>query len=151
MTKEKFYDFNSRIDYKKIADAIINAANRARTHWEITEYGHVNRAICFALEQKPDTIFMLTTKYEGMEASIIRQSLIKFCKEFYGPDRRKYPTINVTMLARSSISEGYYTRHLNNILEIATPFHGQGKIIPDIRDFMTVEERRIMEDMNGKF
>ena len=115
------------------------------------EFVHVNRAICFALEQKPDTIFILTTNYIGVDSGVNLQSYINICKDIYGPDRKKYPSINVVIMARS----GQNTLNLSSVLERYAPiinyFHGKGEIIEDIRDHMTQEERAAMEAMEGVF
>ncbi|MBT8043175.1 MAG: hypothetical protein KJN98_08400, partial [Pontiella sp.] len=68
---------------------------------EEREFMHVNRAICFALEQKPDTIFILSTNYIGNDSADNVQSYMKICNDIYGPDRSKYPTINVVLMERS--------------------------------------------------
>jgi hypothetical protein len=115
------------------------------------EFWHVNRAICFALEQKPDTIFILTTNYIGVNSAINLQSYINICKDIYGPDRKKYPSINVVVMARS----GQDAQNLSNVLTTYSPiinyFRGKGEIVEDIRDHMTPEERAAMEELEGVF
>jgi hypothetical protein len=118
---------------------------------EEREFVHVNRAICFALEQKPDTIFILTTNYIGVESTVNLQSYMNICKDLYGSDKKKYPTINVVVLGRS----GQDAQNLSNVLSTYAPiidaFRGQGEIVEDIRDHMTPEERAAMEEMEGVF
>jgi hypothetical protein len=115
------------------------------------EFIHVNRAICFALEQKPDTIFILTTNYIGVDSSVNAQTYLKICRDVYGPDARKYPSINVVIMGRS----GQDSLNLGNVLDTYGPiinqFRGKGEIVEDIRDHMTLEEREAMEELPGVF
>ncbi len=115
------------------------------------EFIHVNRAICFALEQKPDTIFILTTNYIGVDSAVNLQSYINICKEIYGPDRKKYPSINVVIMARSGQDAQNLSKVLSKYSPIINYFRGKGEIIEDIRDHMTPEEREAMESMEGVF
>ena len=81
---------------------------------------HWGRGVAWAiLEQKPDTIFVLTTNYiDGWSSSKkgpdgksvnktsnnprkMAQSLQKMCLDVYGPDKKKWPTINVVVLAKA--------------------------------------------------
>jgi hypothetical protein len=115
------------------------------------EFIHVNRAICFALEQKPDTIFILTTNYIGVDPAVNAQSYLNICKDLYGPDRRKYPSINVVVMARTGRSTDSASSTLSRYTPIINTFRGQGTLIEDIRDYMTDEERVAMEAMEGTF
>jgi hypothetical protein len=115
------------------------------------EFMHVNRAICFALEQRPDTIFILTTNYIGVDPAVNAQSYLKICKDIYGPDRRTYPSINVVVMARVGRSSDSAASTLTRYMPIINTFRGQGTLIEDIRDHMTSEERRSMEAMEGTF
>jgi hypothetical protein len=115
------------------------------------EFIHVNRAICFALEQKPDTIFVLTTNYIGVEPSVNAQSYLKICNDIYGPDRRRYPSINVVVMARVGRTADTAARTLDRYMPIINTFRGKGELVEDIRDHMTPEERAAMEAMDGVF
>ncbi len=112
---------------------------------------HWNRAACFALEQKPDTIFILTTNYIGEEAPDLIKAFDGICNDVYGPDRKKYPTINVVILTRLGRANDNAPRTLERYLPIINHFRGRGEIIEDIRDYMTPEERAAMEAMEGVF
>ncbi len=118
---------------------------------EEREFVHVNRAICFALEQKPDTIFILSTNYIGTDSAVNAQSYLKICKDLYGPDRSKYPTINVVLMARSGQGAENIGRMLDRYGPILDAFRGQSEIVQDIRDHMTPEEREFMESLPGVF
>jgi hypothetical protein len=115
------------------------------------EFEHVNRAICFALEQKPDTIFILTTNYIGVDPSMNAKSFLNICRDLYGPDRRKYPTINVVVMARVGRTVDSASSTLDKYAPILAAFRGEGALIEDIRDHMTMEERAAMEAMKGTF
>jgi hypothetical protein len=115
------------------------------------EFVHVNRAICFALEQKPDTIFILTTNYIGVDPAMNVLSYLDICRDLYGPDRRKYPSINVVVMARPGRTEDGAASTLTQYMPIINAFRGKGTIIEDIRDYMTPEERAAMEAMEGTF
>jgi hypothetical protein len=115
------------------------------------EFVHVNRAICFALEQKPDAIFVLTTNYIGVDPAMNALSYMNICRELYGPDRRDYPSINVVVMARPGRSVDGASATLGKYMPIINAFRGEGAIIEDIRDHMTPEERAAMNAMAGTF
>jgi hypothetical protein len=111
---------------------------------------HWNRATCFALEQKPDTIFILTTNYIGEDEQPMIQMLTSICKDIYGKDSRKFPTINTVVLARSgNIQEADNT--INKFSPIVNAFRGRIEMIADIRDHMTREELEALEELDGVF
>jgi hypothetical protein len=118
---------------------------------EEREFVHVNRAICFALEQKPDTIFILTTNYLGVEPSSNAQAFMNICRDIYGPDRRKYPTINVVVMSRVGREAIVVDRNIDHFLPIVNAFRGRVEPILDIRDHMTPEERAYMDSLEGDF
>ena len=123
-------------------------------HYEIggrseREFVHVNRAICFALEQKPDTIFILTTNYIGVEPSVNAQSYLKICKDIYGPDSRKYPTINVVVMSGVGRPLRIADRNFSKFTPIVNSFRGRQSLIQDIREHMTPEERAAMDALPG--
>ena len=111
---------------------------------------HWNRAACFALEQKPDTIFILTTNYIGEEPSQLTRMFANICKDIYGNDSRKYPTINTVVLTRSGNIQAA-DNTLNQFLPIVNAFRGKAELIADIRDHMTPEEIEALEELDGVF
>jgi hypothetical protein len=115
------------------------------------EFEHFNKAVCFALEQKPDTIFILTTNYIGEEPGVLAQTFMKICNDLYGPDRKRYPTINVVVLTRAGQNEDGAANVLDEYMPIINTFRGKGEIIGDIRDYMTPKEKAAMEEMEGTF
>ncbi len=118
---------------------------------EQMEFVHWNRAACFALEQKPDTIFILTTNYIGPDENSIIQSFMAICRDLYGPDRKRYPSINVVVMSRVGADEEGAAAVLDRYLSIINAFRGRGELVNDIRDFMTPEEREAMNNMEGTF
>lgn len=110
---------------------------------------HWNRAACFAFEQKPDTIFVLSTNYIGEDAEDLRAAFMDICSDIYGPDRKKYPTINVVIMNRVGQEASRATRQLDQYYPIINAFRGRGDVIEDIRDHMTPEEIAIMEGLDG--
>lgn len=111
---------------------------------------HWNRAACFALEQKPDTIFILTTNYIGEDEQPMIQMLTNICKDIYGKDSRKFPTINTVVLTRSGNIQAA-DNTVNKFLPIANAFRGKVEMIADIRDHMTREELEELEELDGVF
>jgi hypothetical protein len=116
------------------------------TNRDEREFIHWNRAACFAIEQKPDTIFLLTTNYIGEEPGDLNASLQDVCKEVYGPDTRKWPTLNVVILSRPGRNVDFA---MDRYAPIITSFRGSIELINDIRDHMTPEERDAMEALEG--
>lgn len=111
---------------------------------------HWNRAACFALEQKPDTIFILTTNYIGEDEQPMIQMLTDICKDIYGNDSRKFPTLNVVVMARADAVQ-YAEQSLNRFIPIVNNFRGRYEFILDIRDHMTQEELEALDDLEGVF
>jgi hypothetical protein len=118
---------------------------------------HWGRGVAWAiLEQKPDTIFVLTTNYiDGWathnkdggkktpdQPRKMAQSLQKMCLDVYGPDKKKWPTINVVVLAKA----GKDSTQANKVLgeefgPIVNAFKADGSVIDDIKKFMNEAEK----------
>jgi hypothetical protein len=78
------------------------------------------------------------------------QMLTSICKDIYGKDSRKFPTINTVVLARSgNIQEADNT--INKFSPIVNAFRGRIEMIADIRDHMTREELEALEELDGVF
>ena len=114
------------------------------------EFIHWNRAVCFALEQKPDAIFILSTNYIGEDPATMVKMLNNICKDIYGEDSRKYPTINVVLM-RTLLQPDWVEQYLPDFLAIVNTFRGRYSVIEDIRDLMTDEEKQMLDDLPGVF
>jgi hypothetical protein len=110
------------------------------------EFIHWNRAVCFAFEQKPDTIFILTTNYIGEEPGDLNAALQDICNDIYGPDRQKWPTLNVVILSRPGRNVDFQR---DRYVPIVNSFGGVIETINDIRDHMTPEELAELDKMEG--
>ena len=114
------------------------------------EFIHWNRAVCFALEQKPDAIFILSTNYIGEDPATMVKMLNNICKDIYGEDSRKYPTINVVLM-RTLLQPDWVEQYLPDFLAVVNTFRGRYSVIEDIRDLMTDEEKQMLDDLPGVF
>ena len=110
------------------------------------EFIHWNRAVCFALEQKPDAIFILSTNYIGEDPATMVKMLNNICKDIYGEDSRKYPTINVVLM-RTLLQPDWVEQYLPDFLAVVNTFRGRYSVIEDIRDLMTDEEKQMYDGM----
>jgi len=109
------------------------------------------RACCFALEQKPDTIFILCTGYViGQDdPGMLAEAFQNICCDLYGEDRRKYPTINVVVLNRVGRDSRAADNSLQKFMPIVDKFHGDTEFIDDIREVMTEEELESLKHLTG--
>ncbi len=121
-------------------------------------YVHWGRGVAWAiLEQKADTIFVLTTNYidgwgGGGNPSKITSSYKKMCLDVYGPDKKLWPTINVVVLAKA----GKDSTGANNVLNskfgpVVKGFRGDGSVIDDITDYMTDDEKVLMRKYRTEY
>jgi hypothetical protein len=120
---------------------------------------HWGRGVAWAiLEQKPDTIFVLTTNYiDGWEKGSrekgdktppqptkMAASLKKMCLDVYGPDKKKWPTINVVVLAKAGKDSTGANRVLGEEFgPIIKSFRADGSVIDDIKKYMNDKEREL--------
>lgn len=124
---------------------------------------HWGRGVAWAiLEQKPDTIFVLTTNYidgwqqtktnsDGSRERIspdqpkkMAKALQKMCLDVYGPDRKKWPTINVVVLAKAGKDSTGAAKVLGDEFgPIIRAFKADGSIIEDIKDYMNDAEKKL--------
>jgi hypothetical protein len=123
---------------------------------------HWGRGVAWAiLEQKPDTIFVLTTNYidgwhqtkgSGKDRQVISEnnprkmakSLALMCMDAYGPDKKKWPTINVVVLAKAGKDSTGANRVLSEQFgPIIKSFKADGSVIDDIKKFMNDAEREL--------
>lgn len=131
---------------------------------------HWGRGIVWALlEQKPDTIFVLTTNYidgwathqrEGgrnvertpNQPQKMAKSLEKICLDVYGADKKRWPTINVVVLAKAGRDSEGASNVLGNLFgPIVSAFKGDGSIIEDITDFMNDEEKKLYKQYQSQY
>jgi hypothetical protein len=100
------------------------------------------RALCFAMEQKPDTIFILCTGYViGHDApEVMAGSYRKMAREIFGPDKRKYPTINVVVLNKTGGNPESAENNRARFEPIVSAFRGKSGVIENIRDLMSEQE-----------
>ena len=108
------------------------------------------------LEQKPDTIFVLTTNYmDGWskdEPMKMAQGLTMMCRDVYGPDKRTWPTINVVVLAKAGKDPKRANKTLNEEFgPILRAFDSEGSIIDDIAKFMNEEERTLYRQYQAQY
>ncbi|VGO11651.1 hypothetical protein PDESU_00196 [Pontiella desulfatans] len=121
---------------------------------------HWGRGVAWAiLEQKPDTIFVLTTNYiDGWgsgskgQPSKMAASLKQMCTDSYGPDRKKWPTINIVVLTKA----GKDSQGAGNVLNaqfgpIWKGFNADGSVIDDIKKFMNEEERDLYRKYQSQY
>ena len=76
------------------------------------------------------------------------QMLNDICKDIYGNDSRKFPTLNVVVMARADAVQ-YAQQSLNRFIPIVNNFRGRYEFILDIRDHMTREELEALEELEG--
>lgn len=132
---------------------------------------HWGRGVAWAiLEQKADTIFVLTTNYiDGWstekkndkgetigttpdEPVKMAKALAAMCLDVYGPDRKKWPTINVVVLAKAGKGSSEANWVLNNRFEpIVKAFDSEGSVIEDIKKFMNGDEVKLYRQYKSKY
>lgn len=108
-------------------------------------YVHWTRGVAWAiLEQKPDTIFVLTTIYVDAwggfalgEPAKVLASYKRMFKDVYGPDKERWPTINVVLLKYLGDPGEVLNKYFGPIWKGTK---GDGSIIDDITEYMTDEE-----------
>ena len=111
------------------------------------KFEHWNRAVTWALQtQKPDTIFILTTNYidawgAGNKGNPSRLSTAykAMIRDVYGPDRKRWPTLNVVVLKHGNANPDQVLN--SQFGPVIKAFHGDGSVIHDISKYMTDEER----------
>ena len=134
---------------------------------------HWGRAVAWALlEQKPDTIFILTTNYidgwavydnslpQGDSGRNIRddepdktaRAFAMMMRDVYGPDKKTWPSVNVVVLTPAGKSTDGAYRTLNEQFgKIYRSFGGEGSVIEDIKDFMNDEEKRLYHQYRSQY
>lgn len=123
-------------------------------------FQHWSRGVAWAiLEQKADTVFVLTTNYidgwgsgQNGQPSKMAGSLKNMFTDIYGPDRKKWPTVNVVVLAKVGRNSENADNVLNNQFgPIWKGSKGDGSVIDDITKFMTEEEKDMMRKYRSEY
>ncbi|MEC7908003.1 MAG: hypothetical protein VYB95_01610 [Verrucomicrobiota bacterium] len=135
-------------------------------------FSHWGRSVAWALlEQKPDTIFILTTNYidgwqvidttaVGWEARRVKdnepnkmaRSFANMIRDTYGPDKKSWPSINVIVLTEAGKDSESAYKCLNEDFGIIwKSFNGQGSVIEDIKDYMNEDEKDLYFDFKNQF
>lgn len=126
---------------------------------------HWGRGLVWALlEQKPDTIFVLTTNYidgwregPGNEEKSPNQpgkmaaSLKAMATDVYGKDKKRWPSINVVVLAAAGKDATGASNTMGMFDPIVKSFNGTGSIIEDITDYMTDEEKKLFKKYQSQY
>lgn len=111
------------------------------------KFKHWNRGVTWALQtQKPDTIFILTTNYIDAwggggkgSPSKLAAAYKEMIRDVYGPDRNRWPTLNVVVLKHGNQNPGTVLN--SQFGPVISAFRGNGSIISDISKYMTDEEK----------
>jgi len=135
------YEVPKQMEQKYLDD------DHAFTHW--------GRAVAWAmLTQKPDTIFVLTTNYidgwgngNAGEPTKLAAGYKKLVHDIYGMDKKKWPTLNVVVLAPAGQDSGkaYNVLH-GQFGPLVKAFKGEGSVIEDITEFMNTEEKVLLHE-----
>jgi hypothetical protein len=121
----------------KPGERISKHSDEAFVHW--------SKALCFAFEQKADAVFIFTSNsvLGRNDPADLRDALEDIAKELYGSDRKNYPSVNVVVLNLS----GGGGNSLGEFKSILKPFDFAGAMVGDMRDFMTKEEKALLDSL----
>ena len=134
-------------------------------------FNHWSRSVAWAvLEQKPDTIFVLTTNYSDgwavtdkktmasgqkvreYEHKKMISSLSNLIRDNYGPDRKVWPKINIIILKTSASDVDSANKILSEDFGgVLRTFRGDGVVIEDIKDYMSPEELELFYKYKGLY
>ncbi|VGO16337.1 hypothetical protein PDESU_04928 [Pontiella desulfatans] len=115
-------------------------------------YVHWSRGVSWAvLEQKADTIFILTTNYidgfgsgdKGRPEALV-QSYKKMFADVYGPDKKRWPTINVVVLKHTKDPDVVLNAQFGPVWKGT---RGDGSVIDNISKFMNDEEKELYKQL----
>jgi hypothetical protein len=140
---------------RKMEKKYVPTAKSGFVHW--------GRGVAWAiLEQKADTIFVLTTNYidgwgvgspGGQQPVQMTAALKKMCIDVYGTDKEKWPTINFVVLAKTG--KGGAAKAEKVLKEQFGPvykgFRSEGSIIDDITEYMTDDEQDLLEKYRDRY
>ncbi len=120
-------------------------------------FKHWNRGVTWAIQtQKPDTIFILTTNYIDAwgsggkgNPSKVAASYKAMMRDVYGPDKNRWPTLNVVVLQHGNMNAGTVLN--NQYGPIMSAFRGDGSIISNITKYMTDAERELYDTYKSQY
>jgi hypothetical protein len=131
---------------------------------------HWSRGVAWAiLEQKADTIFVLTTNYidgwathkmeNGKRVELtpnnpqkMARAFAAMCVDVYGPDDDNWPTINVVVLSKAGQDPTAANRVLSSEFgPIVRLFDSEGSVIDDIKDFMNRSEQDLYYQYKSEY
>ena len=168
------YEINESIRKKYAPDAAEFIVDKTKnpTYNVGQAFSHWGRSVAWALlEQKPDTIFILTTNYidgwqvidnsaVGWEARRVKdnepnkmaRSFANMIRDTYGPDKKSWPSINVIVLTEAGKDSESAYRCLNEDFGVIwKSFGGKGSVIEDIKDYMNSNEKDLYYDYKNQF
>jgi len=118
-----------------------------------TGFLHWGRGVAWSiLTQKPDTIFVLTTNYidgwgngnNGAPEKMVA-GYKKMIRDIYGPDKNRWPTLNVVVLSHAGRDSAKAHEVLNSQFgPLVKAFRGSGAVIDEISKFMNADERKLL-------
>ena len=168
------YEIEDRLRKKYAPDAAEFTVNKAgNPNWQNGKaFSHWARALGWALlEQKPDTIFILTTNYidgwqvidkkaQSWDSAQVAEvdpdkSTRKFAtviRDIYGPDKKNWPSVNIVVLTPAGKNvDGSYKTLNDDFGKIWKSFNGQGSVIEDIKDYMNEAEKDQYYEYRGDY
>jgi hypothetical protein len=158
------YEVEERLRKKYAPDAAEFTTNKNNNpNWNSGKaFTHWARALGWALlEQKPDTVFILTTNYiDGwqvinrkatswetakiaeIEPDKTTRKFAVLIRDIYGPDKKNWPSVNIVVLTPAGKnSDGSYKTLNDEFGKVWKSFNGQGSVIEDIKDYMNDDEK----------
>ena len=129
------------------------------------KFTHWTRTLAWSmLTQKPDTIFILTTNYidpwgagsGSGKPNKMKEIFEKMARDVYGPDKKKWPTVNIVVLATVGSDSSKSKVRARKVLKehfgpVKSSFRGQGSTIGDITDYMNEEERALFDRYEAEY
>ena len=157
------YEVSEDIRKKYVPDAVefeLKKEDYPSSYFWGSGLSHWSRGVAWAVfEQKPDTIFILTTNYydgwaitdkktmssgqkvREYEHKKMTRALSNMIRDNYGPDKKVWPEINIIVLAPAGSGDGAAQQILTkDFADILRTFKGSGVVIEDIKDFMNDDE-----------
>ena len=157
------YEVSEDIRKKYVPDAVefeLKKEDYPSSYFWGSGLSHWSRGVAWAVfEQKPDTIFILTTNYydgwaitdkktmssgqkvREYEHKKMTRALSNMIRDNYGPDKKVWPKINIIVLAPAGSGDGAAQQILTkDFADILRTFKGSGVVIEDIKDFMNDDE-----------
>lgn len=117
-----------------------------------TGYENWARALCFALQQKPDMICVLCTDYViPDDPGALAKSYKQMVRSFYGPDRKSHPIVNIIVLNKVGRDGEHAENNRSKFSVIASALGGEASVINDVRDIMTDAEMAELEALVGRY